>query len=219
MSVSSSSTVRVIIADDHPVVRAGLSAILSGHPQIRVVGEVGDGASLLQALAKTPADVAILDFGMPGREGLALLRHVRNKAPGLRIIVCSMYDPSIYAKRALQLGAYAFLEKNVAPTQLVATVLAAAASPVTAPPPPAKASTEPPHTQLSDRQFEVFALLVQGLSVTEISNKLHLSIKTVSTHKVAVQRRLGAHSVVDLVKYATAHGLIDPQAAIRREAA
>lgn len=220
MSTSSSTAVRVVIADDHPVVRAGLSAILAGSPQIRVVGEVSDGGSLLQTLAKTAADVAILDLGMPGREGLALLRHIRNEAPGLRIIVCSIYDPSIYAERALQLGAYAFLEKNVAPTRLVATVLAAAASPVAVPPPPpAVSNTELPHTRLSDRQFEVFALLVQGLSVTEISNKLHLSIKTVSTHKVAVQRRLGAHSVVDLVKYATVHGLIDPQAPTRREAA
>lgn len=219
MSTSSSTAVRVIIADDHPVVRAGLSAILAGSPQIRVVGEVSDGSSLLQMLAKAPADVAILDLGMPGREGLALLRHIRNEAPGLRIIVCSMYDPSIYAERAIQLGAYAFLEKNVAPTRLVATVLAAAASPVSAPPPPPVANSDLPHTKLSDRQFEVFALLVQGLSVTEISNKLHLSIKTVSTHKVAVQRRLGAHSVVDLVKYATVHGLIDPQAPTRREAA
>ncbi len=219
MSTSSSTAVRVIIADDHPVVRAGLSAILAGSPQIRVVGEVSDGSSLLQMLAKAPADVAILDLGMPGREGLALLRHIRNEAPGLRIIVCSMYDPSIYAERAIQLGAYAFLEKNVAPTRLVATVLAAAASPVSAPPPPPVANSDLPHTKLSDRQFEVFALLVQGLSVTEISNKLHLSIKTVSTHKVAVQRRLGAHSVVDLVKYATVHGLIDRQAPTRREAA
>jgi len=214
------TAVRVIIADDHPVVRAGLSAILSSNPQIRVVAEVGDGSTLLRTLGTTTADVAVLDLGMPGRTGVALLRQIRHEAPQLRIVICSMYDTSVYADRCMQLGAFAFLEKGVAPTRLVSTVLAAAISPVSEPPPAGEdAAEQPPHTRLSDRQFEVFALLVQGHSVTDIANKLHLSIKTVSTHKVAVQKRLGCESIVDLVKYATAHGLIDSAVPGRREAA
>ncbi len=206
-----SQPIRVIIADDHPVVRAGLVAILSGSPQIKIVAEVGDGPSLMRVLAQQAADVLILDLGMPGRAGLALLRQIRGEAPKLRIVVCSMYESAIYGERSLQLGAVAYVDKNVAPQKLLATIFAAAQAPVgPVPAGTAESASEPPHKKLSDRQYEVFALLVQGKSVTDIAEMLHLSIKTVSTHKVAVQRRLGAESIVDLVKYASQHGLIDP---------
>ncbi|MCX8099404.1 MAG: response regulator transcription factor [Casimicrobiaceae bacterium] len=209
MCPATNSLVRVVIADDHPIVRAGLNTLLSASPSIEIVAEVSDGVQLVRLLDRMPVDVVILDLSMPGRDGLALLRQLRSRAPNVRIVIVSSFEPAIYADRCLQLGAYAFLDKRTSPEKIVSTVLAAAVSPPRSAPPPASETDEAPHRRLSDRQYEVFALLVQGVSVTEIAERLHLSVKTVSTHKVAVQQRLGAKSVVDLVKYAAAHGLIE----------
>jgi len=199
--------IRVAVADDHPIVRAGVCGILSSDRSIRVVGEAEDGQQAIELIRKGGIDVLVLDLAMPGRAGLSLLRQVRDEAPDLRIVVFSAYDPVSHKDRSIALGASAYLAKDTRPAEIIATIHQVMDRPVQR----RTANTDgAPHTQLSLRQYDIFVRLVRGESVTDIAKDLHLSVKTVSTHKVTVQKRLGAQSVVDLVRYAVQHELVSP---------
>lgn len=197
--------IRVAVADDHPIVRTGVCAILSSDRGLQVVGEAEDGQQAVEMVRRGGIDVLVLDLAMPGRAGLSLLRQVLDEAPDLRIVVFSAYDPVSHKDRAIALGASAYLAKGARPAEILETIHQVMARPV-------QKRTETfdgaPHTLLSLRQYDIFVRLVRGESVTDIAKDLHLSVKTVSTHKVTVQKRLGAHSVVDLVRYAVQHELV-----------
>jgi DNA-binding NarL/FixJ family response regulator len=197
--------VRVAVADDHPIVRAGVCGILSSDRNIRIVGEASDGQQAVSLVRLGGIDVLVLDLAMPGRDGLSLLRQLRDEAPDLRIVVFSAYDPVSHKDRSMALGAAAYLAKDTRPNEIIATIHQVMSRPVEKRVP---IKEGPPHTLLSLRQYDIFVRLVRGESVTEISKDLHLSVKTVSTHKVTVQKRLGAHSVVDLLRYAVQHDLV-----------
>lgn len=202
-----SPQIRVAIADDHPIVRAGVRGILSSDRSIQVVGEAEDGQSAVALIRKGGVDVLLLDLAMPGRAGLSLLRQVLDEAPELRVIVFTAYDPVSHKERALALGASGYLAKDARPAEILEAIHQAMLRPVQK----RVASSEgEPHSQLSLRQYDIFIRLVRGESVTDIAKDLHLSVKTVSTHKVTVQKRLGAQSVVDLVRYAVQHQLVNP---------
>jgi DNA-binding NarL/FixJ family response regulator len=206
MSVQSDSrVVRVAVADDHPIVRAGVCGILSADRNIRVVGEASDGQQAVNLVRAGGIDVLVLDLAMPGRAGLSLLRQLRDEAPDLRIVVFSAYDPVSHRDRSIALGASAYLAKDTRPNEILATIHQVMTRPVEKRVP---SKEGPPHTLLSLRQYDIFVRLVRGESVTDISKDLHLSVKTVSTHKVTVQKRLGAQSVVDLLRYAVQHELV-----------
>ena len=144
---------------------------------------------------------------MPGRAGLSLLRQVLDEAPELRVIVFTAYDPVSHKERALALGASGYVAKDSRPAEILDAIHQSMLRPVQK----RVASNEgEPHTQLSLRQYDIFIRLVRGESVTDIAKDLHLSVKMVSTHKVTVQKRLGAQSVVDLVRYAVQHQLVNP---------
>lgn len=202
-----SPQIRVAIADDHPIVRAGVRGILSSDRSIQVVGEAEDGQSAIALIRKGGVDVLLLDLVMPGRAGLSLLRQVLDEAPELRVIVFTAYDPVLHKERALALGASGYVAKDSRPAEILDAIHQSMLRPVQK----RVASNEgEPHTQLSLRQYDIFIRLVRGESVTDIAKDLHLSVKTVSTHKVTVQKRLGAQSVVDLVRYAVQHQLVNP---------
>lgn len=202
-----SPQIRVAIADDHPIVRAGVRGILSSDRSIQVVGEAEDGQSAVALIRKGGVDVLLLDLAMPGRAGLSLLRQVLDEAPELRVIVFTAYDPVSHKERALALGASGYLAKDARPAEILEAIHQAMLRPVQK----RVASSEgEPHSQLSLRQYDIFIRLVRGETVTDIAKDLHLSVKTVSTHKVTVQKRLGAQSVVDLVRYAVQHQLVNP---------
>ncbi|MFO1342164.1 MAG: response regulator transcription factor [Burkholderiales bacterium] len=202
-----SPQIRVAIADDHPIVRAGVRGILSSDRSVQVVGEAEDGQSAVALIRKGGVDVLLLDLAMPGRAGLSLLRQVLDEAPELRVIVFTAYDPVSHKERALALGASGYLAKDARPAEILEAIHQAMLRPVQK----RVASSEgEPHSQLSLRQYDIFIRLVRGESVTDIAKDLHLSVKTVSTHKVTVQKRLGAQSVVDLVRYAVQHQLVNP---------
>ena len=202
-----SPQIRVAIADDHPIVRAGVRGILSSDRSIQVVGEAEDGQSAITLIRKVGVDVLLLDLAMPGRAGLSLLRQVLDEAPELRVIVFTAYDPVSHKERALALGASGYVAKDSRPAEILDAIHQSMLRPVQK----RVASNEgEPHTQLSLRQYDIFIRLVRGESVTDIAKDLHLSVKTVSTHKVTVQKRLGAQSVVDLVRYAVQHQLVNP---------
>ena len=202
-----SSAIRVAVADDHPIVRAGLVGILSSDRALRVVGEAEDGQQAVELIRKGGVDILLLDLAMPGRAGLSLLRQVLDEAPELRVIVFSAYDPVSHKDRSIALGASAYLAKGCRPAEILDVIHQVMLRPVQK---RAATNNGAPHTMLSLRQYDIFVRLVRGESVTDISKDLHLSVKTVCTHKVTVQKRLGAQSVVDLVRYATQHELIEP---------
>lgn len=202
---------RIVLADDHKIVRDGLKRILAGTPDLEVAGEAADGDALLALVKGADYDVALVDMSMPGLAGIALIKRLKLEKPKLRILVLSMHGEQQYAARALKAGAAGYLNKDSAAELLVGAIRkiaaggmhiteAAAASLV--------AAEKSPHEALSDREFEVLRLLVEGLGPTDIGERLHLSVKTVSTHKTRILEKLGLGSTAELVRYALEHKLV-----------
>jgi DNA-binding NarL/FixJ family response regulator len=209
--------IRIVIADDHTIVREGLKQVLSAAPELTVVGEAQNGIEVLQRVRELDFDVLLLDMSMPGKSGTELIKQVHGEKPKLRILVLSMHQEEQYAVRAIRAGASGYLTKESASAQLVSAIrkvagggafistavaeqLALGAMPQAA---------GPPHTTLSDREFQVLRMLVTGRSVSDIAGELHLSVKTVSTHKARMMQKLGVSSPADLMRYALSHRLVD----------
>jgi len=197
--------IRVLLADDHKIVREGLRGILARTDDIEVAAEAADGDQALALVRAGEYDVVVLDMSMPGLSGLDLIKRLAIERPKLRMLVLSMHGEEQYAARALKAGAAGYLNKDSAADLLVDAIRkiaaggvhigeAAAASLVNA-----RAGG---HRALSDREFEVLRLLVEGKSPTEVADQLHLSVKTVSTHKTRIQEKLGLKSTAELVRYA-----------------
>jgi DNA-binding NarL/FixJ family response regulator len=209
--------IRIVIADDHAIVREGLKRIVSAIEGMDVVGEAADGTQVMQRVRELDFDVLMLDLSMPGRSGMELIKLVRAEKPRLRILVLSMHQELQYAVRAIKSGASGYLTKESAPAQLeqalrkiaaggafisaeVAEQLALSAMP---------GSEVSPQESLSNREFEVFRLLVDGTTVTDIAGRLNLSVKTVSTHKANLMQKIGVGNQSELIRYALRHGLTD----------
>jgi DNA-binding NarL/FixJ family response regulator len=210
-------TIRVVIADDHALMREGLRRILATDPAFVVAGEAKDGHEALAAVRAGGFDVLLLDLSMPGRSGIELVRQVKAERPQLQVLVLSMHDEQQFAERAIRAGASGYLTKDTAATQLVAALHKIASGGLFITPAVAEALAmrlqgpvdELPHKRLSDREHEVFLLLAAGGSLTDIAQRLHLSVKTVSTHKTHIFEKLKLGSLAELVRYALAHGLLD----------
>jgi DNA-binding NarL/FixJ family response regulator len=209
--------VRVVIADDHTIVREGLKQLLLAAGTFEIAGEARDGHEVLKLAREKEFDVLLLDLSMPGKSGMDLIKQVKSERPRLRILVLSMHQEHQYAVRAIKAGASGYLTKDSASTQLVSAIekvagggafisaevaeqLALGAMPQT---------EGPPHTSLSDREYQVFRMLVSGQAVSEIANELNLSVKTVSTHKARLMEKMGIDNQAELVRYAMRHRLVD----------
>ena len=201
----------LVLADDHKIVRDGLKRILGGTADLQVLAEAADGDELLRLVKGHDYDVAVIDMSMPGLAGPALVKRLKSEKPKMRILVLSMHGEQQYAARVLKAGASGYLSKDSAAEQLVGAIRkiaaggvhigeAAAASLV--------AAEKAPHEALSDREFEVLKLLVDGLGPTEIGERLHLSVKTVSTHKTRILEKLNLGSTAELVRYALENKLV-----------
>ena len=209
--------IRVIIADDHQILREGLKQLLLAAGDLDVVGEAADGNEVLQRVRTLGCDVLLLDMSMPGRSGVELIRQVKSEKPKLRILVLSMHEEHQYAVRAIRAGASGYLTKESAAAQLVAALrkVAGGGAFISAEGAERLAQEAMPHADgplhaaLSDREYQVFRLLVNGRSVSEIAVQLHLSAKTVSTHKARLMEKLGVDNNADLVHYAIKHRLSD----------
>jgi DNA-binding NarL/FixJ family response regulator len=212
-------TIRIVIADDHAIVREGLKRIVGDVEDMQVVGEAADGTEVMKAVRELDFDVLVQDLSMPGRSGMELIKLVKAEKPKLRVLVLSMHQETQYAVRAIKSGASGYLTKESAPAQLeqalrkiasggayisaeVAEQLALGAMP--------GGGDTLPHESLSDREFEVFRHLVAGDAVSDIAHQLNLSVKTVSTHKANLMHKLGLSNQTELVRYALKHGLADP---------
>ncbi len=209
--------IRIVIADDHAIVREGLKRIVAAADDMVVVNEAGDGNRVMDLVRTCALDVLVLDLSMPGRSGMALIKQACTEQPGLRILVLSMHEELQYAVRAIKSGARGYLTKESAPAQLVqairkvasggAFISAEVAEQLALGALPGAQGT--PHDTLSDREFEVFRRLVDGESVTAIGQALSLSVKTVSTHKANMMHKLGLSNTTELVRYAMRHDLTD----------
>jgi DNA-binding NarL/FixJ family response regulator len=209
--------IRVLLADDHAIVRAGLKEILANTGDITVAAEATNGQEVMERIRGHDYDVAVLDMSMPGRSGIELIKQVKDEKPKLRILVLTMHSEEQYAVRALKAGASGYLTKDSAAEQLVAAIRKIAAggayvSPETAErlalgaSPRAEAAL---HTLLSDREFQVLQLIAGGQSVGGIAKRLALSVKTVSTHKTRILQKMGLANQAELIRYALEHKLLD----------
>lgn len=209
--------IRIVVADDHTIVREGLKQLLSGAGDLAVVGEAQNGHEVLERVRVLDFDVLLLDMSMPGKSGIELIKQVRAEKPKLRVLVLSMHEEEQYAVRAIKAGASGYLTKESATAQLVSAIrkvasggafitesvaqqLALGAMPQT---------EGPPHGALSDREFQVFRELVSGKGVSEIAAGLNLSVKTVSTHKARIMQKMNMSNPAELIRYAIHHRLVD----------
>ena len=204
--------IRVLVADDHSIVRDGLKRILAATPDLQVTGEAAGGDEALALVKANDYDVVMLDMSMPGLSGIDLIKRLKLERPKLKILVLSMHGESQYAARVLKAGAAGYLSKDSAAGVLLNALRKVAAGGVhigdAAAASLLQAGDKPPHESLSDREFEVMRLLVEGLGPTEIGERLHLSVKTVSTHKTRILDKLGLGSTAELVRYAMEHRLV-----------
>ena len=215
----SDTPIRVLIVDDHPVVRDGLRRVLEAEADIEVVGEAGDAQhALFETRAQKP-DLILMDVVMPGKSGMELIKQVRAEKPRLRILVLSMHEEQQYAVRAIKAGAAGYLTKESASSQLVSAIRKIAAGGAFISTAVAEQlalgampqADGPLHNALSDREFQVFRLLAEGKSVSDIAGQLTLSVKTISTHKARLMQKMNLGSTTDLIRYAISNRLIDAE--------
>ena len=208
---------RVLIADDHAVVREGLKRVLAGLPEGVEVGEAGNAQEALALARRDRWDVALLDIAMPGGNGLDLLKQLRREQPALPVLILSMYPEEQYALRVLKAGAYGYLTKESATDQLLTAVQAARRGQRYASPEMVGRlvavldveKDESPQKNLSDREFEILRLIARGDGVSRIAQKLSVSVSTVGTYRARLLRKLGLRQTAELVAYAVRHGLAD----------
>lgn len=205
--------IRVLVADDHAVVRRGVIQILSEADDMIVVGETSNAYETLQLVQARTCDVLLLDIAMPGGGGLAVLERVRGLRPDLRVLVLSIYSEQQYAARVLRAGAAGYLSKDSAPDELIAAIRCVFAGGRYVSPDLLQTSCiDPdyfPHSRLSDREFQVLRQLAVGKTVGEIAVDLTLSPKTISTYRARILEKLGLHTTAEIVRYAFDHHLID----------
>ncbi|AXK38092.1 response regulator [Crenobacter cavernae] len=202
--------IRVLVAEDHTIVREGIKQLISLAPDLTVAGEACNGEQLLEVLRRTACEVVLLDISMPGVNGLDAIPRIRAFDSPPAILVLSMHDEVQMAARALKAGAAGYATKDSDPALLLAAIRKVAAGGRYIDPELADrmvfevslTDSRPPHAQLSEREYQVFERLVHGANVNEVAQQLSISAKTVSTHKVRLMQKLNAHSVAELVRYA-----------------
>jgi len=208
--------IRVVIVDDHAVVRRGLRQILAESGDIEVVGEADGYAALAELLRAGVPDVLLLDVSLPGRDGIDILKGVKERHPKLPVLILSMFPEDQYGMRALKAGASGYLSKDAAPEHLVLAVRTAASGRKYVSPALgailAERVNEPaagaPHERLSDREFETLKHIAGGRKLAEIAELMHLSPKTVSVYRARVLEKMNLHTNAELTQYAMRHGLI-----------
>jgi two-component system, NarL family, invasion response regulator UvrY len=209
--------VRVVIADDHAIVRQGLIHILSGVSGITVTGEAVDGQQALEQIRSQPCDVLVLDLSMPGRSGFDILRELKHEHPELPVLVLSIHSEEQFAVRILKAGASGYLTKESAPDELVQAIRKVAGGGKYISPNLAEAlafeledgSSGPPHESLSDREFQVMRMMALGKTATEIADELSLSVKTISTYRARILEKMNLKNNSEIIRYAIDNHLIN----------
>ena len=208
---------RVLIADDHPVVRSGLRQVLDAAQDLTVAGEAKDGNDVVALAGRVAWDVAVIDYNMPGKAGVELVKELRHRFPGRPVLVLSMYPEDRYALRLLRAGAAGYLNKESAPEELVGALrkVAAGGRYVSAALGEKLAlamsggGEAPPHEKLSDREYQIMWLLASGKTVGDIARQLFLSPNTVSTYRTRILRKINVRNNAELMRYAIRHQLVE----------
>lgn len=211
--------IKIVLADDHNIVRKGIRALLTVQPDFEVIGETGDGLEAVSLVEKLDPDILVLDLMMGGINGLEVTRQLQKKAVRTGIVVLSMYSDESYVREALRSGARAYLLKDNTDDELVYAIREAARGRRYLSSPLSeraidyyiqKMSTEKedPYNQLTIREREILHMAAQGLNNSEIGGRLFISPRTVETHRANLMRKLGIRSQVELIQYAVAHGII-----------
>jgi DNA-binding NarL/FixJ family response regulator len=209
--------IRVLIADDHTLVRKGLRQILLETKKVEVVDEAKDGKETISKVSANKYDVVLLDISFPGRSGIDVLKQLKSFRPKLPVLILSMHPEEQYAVRALRAGASGYLTKESAPSELIEAIRKVAgggkyitasladklASEI------GKPSEKLPHESLSDREYQVMCMIASGKTVKEIAEDLNLSAKTISTHRARILRKMNMKNNAQLTHYAIRCGLVD----------
>jgi len=209
--------IKIIIADDHPIVRAGMKQIIAEDPDMNVAEEAGDGRQLLHKIRAENFDVVILDITMPHIDGLDVLKQLKVEKPKLPVIILSIHPESQYALRVLKAGASGYVTKTSAPDELISAIRKVHRGGKYISPSIAEKLAfqleadfkEMPHESLSDREYQVLCLLASGKTVTEIADELALSVKTVSTYRSRILEKMNMKNNAELIHYAVQNKLVD----------
>jgi DNA-binding NarL/FixJ family response regulator len=210
--------IRVLIVDDHAILRAGVREMLADEEDLEVVGEAGSAEEALQLLdGGTKVDVVVLDITLPGQSGIELLKHLRTERPDLAILVLSMHPERSFAVRLMRAGANGYVPKMIVPEELVKAVRAVGAgrryiTPIVAELLASDAASDeegPLHNRLSERELQVFTRIAKGISPAVMANELGLSVKTVSTYRARILEKMGMRSNAEIAAYAVRNQLVD----------
>lgn len=207
---------RIILCDDHALIRRGIRDTLAEQPDLQVVGEAGDYGELRALLRQTGADVLVLDINMPGRSGLDVLHALKEEGSTLKVLVVSMYPEDQYAMRALRAGAFGYINKGADPAQIVAAVRVVAQGRKYVTPEMAQMlvenltapAAEAAHEKLSDRELQTLVMIASGKRLSDIAEELTLSPKTVSVYRARVLEKLGLANNSELTVYAIRNGIV-----------
>lgn len=208
--------IKVLIADDHTIVRHGLKQIVDAEPQMETIGEAKNGNEVLELARKVPIDIVVLDISMPGRNGLETLKDLKREFPSIGVIILSMHPKDQYAVRVLKAGASGYITKESAPEELVNAIKKAYRGEKYISPEVAELladyiernKSESPHELLSDREYEVFCHIARGKNVTQISEELFLSVKTISTYRTRILEKTGMSTNAQITRYCIEHNLV-----------
>jgi two-component system response regulator NreC len=215
--MNSARRIRILLADDHTVLRSGLRALLSAQADFEIAGEAGEGSEALRLAQTLKPDVVVMDIGMPGVGGIDATARIRRELPSTKVLILSMHDDQGYLRQALRVGASGYVLKKAADTELLAAIRAAARGEVYLDPSLAKGlvedvvqprAPEPETPSLSEREREVLRLLAHGHTNQQVADRLCIGVKSVETYKARLMEKLSLKGRAELVRYALAHGLL-----------
>jgi two-component system invasion response regulator UvrY len=207
---------KILIADDHPIVRAGFKQVISDMPDMVVADEAANGQEVLNYIRKKDYDLVLLDISMPGRSGLEVLKDLKSEKPKLPVLILSIYPEEQYAIRALRAGASGYMTKASAPNELIAAIrkISEGGKYISASLAEKLAyyldgdASKPPHETLSDREYQVMLMIASGKTVTEIADELCLSVKTISTYRTHILDKMKMKNNAEITLYAVQNKLV-----------